>query len=109
MCGIVGYVGERDILSVLIVGLERLSYRGYDSAGIAVVSDDEISVWKRPGKVHVLAKELELKSIDSAVGIGHTRWAIRMVFQMKSMRILILMPSVDFLLFTMALSKITCN
>ena len=75
MCGIVGYVGERDILSVLIVGLERLSYRGYDSAGIAVVSDDEISVWKRPGKVHVLAKELELKSIDSAVGIGHTRWA----------------------------------
>ena len=75
MCGIVGYVGNRDILSVLIVGLERLSYRGYDSAGIAVVSDDEINIWKRPGKVHVLAKELELKTIESHAGIGHTRWA----------------------------------
>jgi glucosamine--fructose-6-phosphate aminotransferase (isomerizing) len=75
MCGIIGYVGDRDILSVLMVGLERLSYRGYDSAGIAVVSDDEISVWKRPGKVHVLAKELEFKTIDAHAGIGHTRWA----------------------------------
>ena len=59
MCGIIGYVGKKDILSVLIVGLERLSYRGYDSAGVAVVADDEISSWKRTGKVHVLAKELE--------------------------------------------------
>ena len=75
MCGIVGYVGDRDILSVLIVGLERLSYRGYDSAGVAIVSDDEISVWKKPGKVHVLAKELESKSIDGNAGVGHTRWA----------------------------------
>ena len=64
MCGIVGYVGDRNILSVLVVGLERLSYRGYDSAGVAVVSDEEISVWKKPGKVHVLAKELETKSIE---------------------------------------------
>ena len=46
MCGIVGYIGYRDIVSVLIVGLERLSYRGYDSSGIAVVSQDELSVWK---------------------------------------------------------------
>lgn len=75
MCGIVGYVGDRNILSVLIVGLERLSYRGYDSAGVAIVSDDEISVWKKPGKVHVLAKELESKSIDGNAGVGHTRWA----------------------------------
>ena len=75
MCGIVGYVGNRDILSVLIVGLERLSYRGYDSAGVAVVCDDEINVWKKAGKVHVLAKELELKKIESNAGIGHTRWA----------------------------------
>ena len=75
MCGIVGYVGNRDIESVLIVGLERLSYRGYDSAGIAVVSEGEISVWKRTGKVHVLAKDLEVLNIDASVGIGHTRWA----------------------------------
>ena len=75
MCGIVGYVGDRDISSVLIVGLERLSYRGYDSAGIAVLSEDEISVWKKPGKVHVLAKQLEQLNIQSNVGIGHTRWA----------------------------------
>ena len=75
MCGIVGYVGERNILSVLVVGLERLSYRGYDSAGVAVVSDEEISSWKKPGKVHVLAKELEPISIDGNVGVGHTRWA----------------------------------
>ena len=75
MCGIVGYVGDRNILSVLIVGLERLSYRGYDSAGVAVVSDDEISVWKKPGKVHVLAKELESITVDGKAGVGHTRWA----------------------------------
>ena len=75
MCGIVGYVGDKDILSVLIVGLERLSYRGYDSAGVAVVADDEISTWKRTGKVHVLAKELESKNCDAKIGIGHTRWA----------------------------------
>jgi glucosamine--fructose-6-phosphate aminotransferase (isomerizing) len=75
MCGIVGYIGDKDILSVLIVGLERLSYRGYDSAGIAVVSDDEISVWKHPGKVHRLAKDLETTTSHARVGIGHTRWA----------------------------------
>ncbi|MGA0241875.1 MAG: glutamine--fructose-6-phosphate transaminase (isomerizing) [Candidatus Marinamargulisbacteria bacterium] len=75
MCGIIGYVGKKDILSVLIVGLERLSYRGYDSAGVAVVADDEISSWKRTGKVHVLAKELETKNSTAMLGIGHTRWA----------------------------------
>ena len=62
---------SEDILSVLIVGLERLSYRGYDSAGVAVVSDDEISIWKRTA-VHVLAKELETKNSDATIGIGHT-------------------------------------
>lgn len=75
MCGIVGYVGDRDISSVLVVGLERLSYRGYDSAGIGVVSEDEVCVWKKPGKVHVLAKQLESLNIQSNAGIGHTRWA----------------------------------
>ena len=75
MCGIVGYVGDRDISSVLIVGLERLSYRGYDSAGIAVVSEDEIDVWKKPGKIHVLAKQLDQLNIEANIGIGHTRWA----------------------------------
>ena len=75
MCGIVGYIGDRDISSVLIVGLERLSYRGYDSAGIAVISEDEIDIWKKPGKIHVLAKQLDQLNISGNVGIGHTRWA----------------------------------
>jgi glucosamine--fructose-6-phosphate aminotransferase (isomerizing) len=51
MCGIVGYVGDRDITAVLLVGLERLSYRGYDSSGIATISDGELSYWKRAGKL----------------------------------------------------------
>ena len=50
MCGIVGYVGDRDTASILLVGLERLSYRGYDSSGIAVVSNGELSCWRRAGK-----------------------------------------------------------
>ena len=54
MCGIVGYVGDRDISSVLLVGLQRLSYRGYDSSGIAILSEGELSYWKRPGKIYEL-------------------------------------------------------
>lgn len=75
MCGIVGYVGDRDIVSVLLVGLERLSYRGYDSSGIAVLTDGELSAWKKPGKLRELESMLKPLTISGTVGIGHTRWA----------------------------------
>ena len=75
MCGIVGYVGDRDTASILLVGLERLSYRGYDSSGIAVVSNGELSCWRRAGKLYELSKFLENLTINASVGIGHTRWA----------------------------------
>jgi glucosamine--fructose-6-phosphate aminotransferase (isomerizing) len=75
MCGIVGYIGNRDIVSILLVGLERLSYRGYDSSGIATLSEGELSYWKKPGKIHELEEMLKPLSIRGDVGIGHTRWA----------------------------------
>ena len=75
MCGIVGYIGDRDIESILLVGLERLSYRGYDSCGIAVQDQGEISIWKKPGKIHELEKEIQNLTVKGQSGIGHTRWA----------------------------------
>ena len=76
MCGIIGYVGPRDARDVIISGLRRLEYRGYDSAGIAVVADGRLSVAKKAGKLANL--EAELATVDFPVahqGIGHTRWA----------------------------------
>ncbi len=75
MCGIVGYIGERDVPSILLVGLERLSYRGYDSSGIAVLDHNELSFWKKLGKLHALSDELGKLTIKGDIGIGHTRWA----------------------------------
>ncbi|GGI48154.1 glucosamine--fructose-6-phosphate aminotransferase (isomerizing) [Agromyces flavus] len=77
MCGIVGYVGERNSLDVLMGGLRRLEYRGYDSAGVAVVDDEgDLETAKRAGKLQVLADELERNPIHrGGTGIGHTRWA----------------------------------
>ena len=76
MCGIVGYVGFRDVSAFLLEGLHRLEYRGYDSAGIAVMSDDdEIVVRKRAGRVGELAGLLAEQPVKGTVGIGHTRWA----------------------------------
>lgn len=77
MCGIVGYVGERNSLDVLMGGLRRLEYRGYDSAGVAVVGDaGELEFAKRAGKLQVLADELERHPVHrGGTGIGHTRWA----------------------------------
>jgi glucosamine--fructose-6-phosphate aminotransferase (isomerizing) len=75
MCGIVGYVGDRDLVSVLLVGLERLSYRGYDSSGIATICDGELSFWKSAGKIHELERILQGLSVQGNIGIGHTRWA----------------------------------
>lgn len=82
MCGIVGYVGlpsqlqEHTALDVLMEGLKRLEYRGYDSAGIAVVANGEVQHRKKAGKLANLSSELEQHPVDKAsVGIGHTRWA----------------------------------
>lgn len=75
MCGIVGYAGDRDMQTVLMVGLERLSYRGYDSAGIAIISHGELSSWRKPGKLFELDSMIRNLSLKGSVGIGHTRWA----------------------------------
>jgi glucosamine--fructose-6-phosphate aminotransferase (isomerizing) len=75
MCGIVGYVGPEDALPIIIEGLRRLEYRGYDSAGVALLGSD-LSVAKRAGKLEVLEKELaEGEPMHGSIGMGHTRWA----------------------------------
>ena len=76
MCGIVGYVGPKSALDVLVGGLQRLEYRGYDSAGVSVISDGEILTRKKAGKLSVLTEELESSPLaEASIGIGHTRWA----------------------------------
>jgi glucosamine--fructose-6-phosphate aminotransferase (isomerizing) len=75
MCGIVGYIGNRKVVPLLIKGLKRLEYRGYDSAGIAIIQDGKIKIFKRKGKVSDLEKSIHDKDLTSTVGIGHTRWA----------------------------------
>ena len=77
MCGIVGYVGHQQAAPVLLEGLARLEYRGYDSAGVALVSEDRtLSTMKRAGKLAVLADALDADPLPAATtGIGHTRWA----------------------------------
>ncbi|PWB53328.1 MAG: glutamine--fructose-6-phosphate transaminase (isomerizing) [Candidatus Methanoperedenaceae archaeon] len=73
MCGIVGYVGTRSASPILIDALKRLEYRGYDSAGLAILTEDGISICKTEGKISDL--ELKLPRIEGTCGIGHTRWA----------------------------------
>lgn len=75
MCGIVGYVGDRNVTDVLVQGLKNLEYRGYDSAGIAVRNDKNIDVVKSVGKVIDLEKKLESFDVNYYMGIAHTRWA----------------------------------
>lgn len=75
MCGIVGYIGEKQAEDILMTGLKRLEYRGYDSAGVAIVNDDTLHTQKREGKVNELASALDSAPIAGTVGIGHTRWA----------------------------------
>ena len=74
MCGIVGYVGERDASDVLLKGLKRLEYRGYDSAGIALLNGG-LHFRKGKGKVDGLARKLKQTGVEGKIGIGHTRWA----------------------------------
>jgi glucosamine--fructose-6-phosphate aminotransferase (isomerizing) len=75
MCGIVGYIGRRDATPVLVEGLHRLEYRGYDSAGLAVVHRGRLQITKTAGRVQDLRDKLEAKQTKATVGIGHTRWA----------------------------------
>lgn len=75
MCGIVGYVGDKQAVPIIIAGLRRLEYRGYDSAGVAVVCDSKLDVIKEVGKLNVLAAALEKNPPAGTTGIGHTRWA----------------------------------
>ena len=75
MCGIVGYLGNKDAVPILLSGLHRLEYRGYDSAGIAVIGNDEIQYLKNAGKVSELAQLVDDSAINGCIGIGHTRWA----------------------------------
>lgn len=75
MCGIVGYIGKKDALPVLLNGLRRMEYRGYDSAGVALLDDGKAVIIKRPGKIANLAEAVEEIKPKGHVGIGHTRWA----------------------------------
>src|ERR1039458_2496676 len=77
MCGIVGYVGPKKVVPVIIEGLRRLEYRGYDSAGIAVgkPGNTKLEVWRAPGKLSTLEEVLREHPLDGTFGIGHTRWA----------------------------------
>ena len=75
MCGIVGYIGERDATPIILNGLKRLEYRGYDSAGIAVLEDGHIEVRRDAGKLAHLSSLVQTTPLHGKVGIGHTRWA----------------------------------
>lgn len=75
MCGIVGGTSERNILPILVEGLRRLEYRGYDSAGVAFKKNGTIDVVKNAGRVEQLAKKIKLKENSANLGIAHTRWA----------------------------------
>ena len=76
MCGIVGYIGKKEAYPILIKGLHRLEYRGYDSAGVALINaKGELSVYKSKGKVSDLEQFVASKDVSGTIGIAHTRWA----------------------------------
>ena len=75
MCGIVAYIGKKDAFPIIIKGLKRLEYRGYDSAGVALIDKGELNIYKCAGKVANLEAFISEKNAEGAIGIGHTRWA----------------------------------
>ncbi len=75
MCGIAGYLGFRKAYPIVINGLQRLEYRGYDSAGVVLVDGNEMSLYKTKGKVSDLKKIMKQKNIEGNLALGHTRWA----------------------------------
>ena len=74
MCGIMAYIGNQEALPLILKGLKRLEYRGYDSAGVAVLNDN-LRISKKKGRVIDLETSLEKKDLHGSIGIGHTRWA----------------------------------
>lgn len=74
MCGIVAYIGEKQAYDIVVKGLKRLEYRGYDSAGVALLNGD-MRIYKKQGKVSSLEEEAEGKDVSGSMGMGHTRWA----------------------------------
>ena len=75
MCGIVGFIGKKDASTVLVEGLSKLEYRGYDSAGVAILNESGINVEKCKGRLANLQEKLVQNPIAGSIGIGHTRWA----------------------------------
>ena len=75
MCGITGYIGNRNATPILLKGLKRLEYRGYDSSGIAILDTDRIKYLKKAGKIKELQALISKTSIYGSIGIAHTRWA----------------------------------
>ncbi len=75
MCGIVGYVGHREAYPIVLKGLKRLEYRGYDSSGVALLHDGQLNVYKKKGKVAEMEEDTMGKDVHAHIGIGHTRWA----------------------------------
>ena len=75
MCGIIGYSGPKEPLPILIGGLSRLEYRGYDSSGVAILDGEKLTIEKKEGKLQILKDHLENSKINGNIGIGHTRWA----------------------------------
>ena len=75
MCGIIGYLGPKDVVPLLIEGLKRMEYRGYDSAGVAVYDGKTLNTRRTPGKIAKLEAALAAAPLAGHVGIGHTRWA----------------------------------
>ncbi|HEX5483270.1 MAG TPA: glutamine--fructose-6-phosphate transaminase (isomerizing), partial [Terriglobia bacterium] len=75
MSGIIGYIGSKRVVPVLLEGLHRLQYRGYDSAGVAVIKDGELAIRRATGKLRNLEEVIRLNPMDGSYGIGHTRWA----------------------------------
>ena len=75
MCGIVGYIGNKNAARILLNGLHRLEYRDYDSAGMALVNDGNLNVYKCAGRVADLEKYIKGKDTSATIGVAHTRWA----------------------------------
>src|SRR5918995_2999663 len=75
MCGIIGYIGSKPVVPVLLEGLRRMEYRGYDSAGVALVSPEGISLRRSAGKLINLENAIRTQPVDGLYGVGHTRWA----------------------------------
>jgi glucosamine--fructose-6-phosphate aminotransferase (isomerizing) len=75
MCGIIGYVGQAEATPILIDGLRRLEYRGYDSAGVALIKDGELQIRKCAGRINTLAQLIQQDPPRGSIGLGHTRWA----------------------------------